>query len=67
MKLTRSTNKQIVSLVNFDREEKNEQFFKVYAWSPKYLEEIHVEDELTEGMNRYYIANEENFYQLVEV
>ena len=67
MKLTRSTNKQIVSLVNFDTEAKNEQFFKIYAWTPKSLDYVKVDDMLIEGMNKYYRANEESFHQLVEV
>ena len=67
MKLTRSTNKQIISLVNFDTEPKNDQFFQIYAWSPKSLDEVKVEHKLIEEMNKYYKANEEKFHQLVEV
>ena len=38
MTLTRSSDKKIVSLVNFYREDKYNQFFKIYAWTPKALE-----------------------------
>ena len=67
MRLTRSSDRLIISLVNFDEFSKEGEFFKVCAWSPKTLQAIPVSDKLNQGMNTYFRRVQDMFHELIEV
>ena len=68
MTLTRSKDKKVISLVNFNEKDKFGNFFKVLAWTCK-LKPFNVSDKLNEGMNQYfrYIQKDNTFDKLQEV
>ena len=68
MALTRSKDKKIISLVNFNEKDKYGNFFKVLAWTCK-LKPFNISEKLNEGMNQYYkyIQKDNTFDKLVEV
>jgi len=68
MTLTRSKDKKIISLVNFNEKDKLGNFFKVLAWTCK-LKAFNISEKLNEGMNQYfrYIQKDNTFDKLVEV
>lgn len=53
MTLTRSKDKKVISLVNFNEKDKFGNFFKVLAWTCK-LKPFAVSEKLNEGMNQYF-------------
>jgi len=67
MQLTRSTNKQLISLVNFDRNNKYDEFFKLFAWSSKMLKAMQISEGLNHGVNTYFKRNQHKFHELIEV
>ena len=67
MVLTRSTNKQLISLVNFDRENKYDEFFKLFAWSSKLLKAHQISERLNYGLNGYFRRNQYKFHELIKV
>lgn len=69
MVLTRSKDKKVVSLTNFDKNDENGEFFRILAWTNK-LKKFETADEfqsLNLGLNQYYQRNKDTFDQLVEV
>ena len=68
MTLTRSKDKKIISLVNFNEKDKFGNFFKVLAWTCK-LKAFNISEKLNEGMNQYfrYIQKDNTFDKLCEV
>jgi hypothetical protein len=61
--MTRSKDKKIVSLTNFDQQNPDGQFFKTLAWTNK-LKVFTTADNfemLNNGMNNYYSNNLESF------
>lgn len=69
MVMTRSKDKKIVSLTNFDRTNPDGLFFKTLGWTNK-LKVFSTADNfelLNNGMNDYFSRNAESFDQLVEV
>ena len=70
MVLTRSKDKKIVSITNFDREDKNENYFKFLAWTNKlkpFPKSGHDFSILESGINKYYSAIKDSFDELVEL
>ena len=57
MVLTRSTNKLLISLVNFDRNNQYEEYFRVFAWSSKMLKAHPISENLNSGLNTYFRRN----------
>ena len=53
MKLTRSYDKSIISLTNFNGHDFKGQYFKVIAWTYK-LGHYRIPESLNNGLNRYY-------------
>lgn len=69
MVLTRSKDKKIISLTNFEKFHPNEEFFKIKAWTVK-LSRFKSQDNfvsLQHGMNQYYARNKGSFDELIEV
>ena len=69
MMLTRSKDKKVVSLTNFDRESTNGDYFKTLAWTIK-LKVFETADEfelLNSGMNQYFNTIKDTFDELIEV
>ena len=69
MVLTRSKDKKVVSLTNFDENDDNGENFRTLAWTNK-LKKFETADEfqsLNNGMNAYYSKVKDSFDQLVEV
>ena len=56
MVLTRSTDKRIVSLVNFNRYDPDGEYFKMMAWTIK-LKPWNISLKLDQGLNEYYKQN----------
>ena len=70
MTLTRSTDKKVFSLVNFDKYDPNDKFFKLQAWKinlKKWLPHSGSLDQVNEGLNQYYKKVVNNFEKLVSV
>ena len=63
----------MVTLVNFDEENKNKEFFEVYAWNVKTLKPVAVKnavinfDKLHQIMNTYFEHIKDKFHELIEV
>lgn len=69
MVLTRSKDKKIVSVTNFDRDAPNGGYFKTLAWTSK-LKPFLAGNELKnldEGMSAYFHEIKEAFVELIEV
>ena len=66
MTLTRSKDKSLISLLNFDQLNKFGDYFKLLAWTIK-LVPYEVKQELNEGMNHYFSNIINTFDELVEV
>ena len=69
MVLTRSKDKKVISLTNFDENDDNGEYFRTLAWTNK-LKKYETADEfqsLNIGMNAYYSKVKDSFDQLVEV
>ena len=69
MILTRSKDKKIISLTNFDCNDPDGEYFKTLAWTNK-LRVFSTADNfelLNNGMNYYYREHEDTFDELVEV
>ena len=66
MTLTRSRDKSLISLLNFDRQNMFGDYFKLLAWTIK-LVSVDVAQELNEGMSHYFSSISNNFDELVEV
>ena len=66
MMLTRSKDKKLISLVNFDLSDKNDKIFKVLAWSVK-LVKYDLSDKLNDGINAYFKDLKHTIDKLVEV
>ena len=68
--MTRSTDKKVFSIVNFDKFDPNDQFFKLQAWRinlKPLLPKSGTMDLLNEGLNKYYKKVVNNFEKLVSV
>ena len=64
MTLTRSTDKKVFSLVNFDKYDTLDKFFKLQAWKinlKHWLPTSGQMDLVNEGMNQYYKKVVNNF------
>lgn len=69
MVLTRSKDKKVVSLTNFDPHNENGEYFRTLAWTNK-LKKFETADEfelLNTGMSFYYNEVKDTFDELVEV
>lgn len=66
MMLTRSKNKKIFSVANFDYLDDKQEFFKILAWTTK-LKKFDVPSGLAKGMNEYFKQNKEFFAELIEI
>lgn len=69
MTLTRSKDKKIISLTNFDVSNPHGEYFKTLAWTNK-LRIFSTADNfelLNIGMNNYYSEHQDSFDELVEV
>ena len=66
MQLTRSRDKSLISIVNFDKNDPCANYFKLMAWTVK-LVPHDVDVRLNEGMNLYLHGVKESFEELVEV
>lgn len=66
MMLTRSKNKRVISLTHFDYFDRNQQFFKIKAWTTKLIE-FELSDKLLDGINFYFRNAKVQFESLVEV
>ena len=66
MTLIRSTDKRSMSLVNFENDNKDDQFFKLMAWTIK-LNPFPIPQCLNDAMSDYYKQNFDTFDRLVEV
>ena len=69
MMLTRSKDKKIISLVNFDRDSEKGEYFRVLAWTNKlkmFSPTDHFEI-LNSGLNNYFQSVYETFEELIEV
>ena len=66
MTLTRSTDKRVISLVNFDSDNVDGEFFKLMAWSIK-LKTFDIPEEVNISLSNYYRDNLSFFKRLVEV
>ena len=53
MMLTRSKNKKIFSVANFDYLDEKQEYFKILAWTTK-LKKFDVPSGLAKGMNEYF-------------
>jgi len=70
MTLTRSTDKKVFSIVNFDRYDSNDKFFNFHAWRMNlktWLPHSGSYDALNEGLNQYYKKVINNFDKLESV
>ena len=56
----------MVSLTNFDKDDKNKEYFKVMAWTTK-LQEVLVQQALNDGISSYYERVKDSFDSLVEI
>ena len=69
MILTRSKDKKIISVTNFDKESMSGDYFYTLAWTAK-LKPFTTSDNfqnLNESMSRYYHRYKSSFVELVEV
>ena len=66
MMLTRSKDKKLISLVNFDISDKNEKIFKILAWTVKLIK-YDLSDKLDDGINAYFKDLKHTIDKLVEV
>lgn len=66
MTLTRSMDKKLVSIVNFDPDDNFGQYFKVLAFTVK-LEKYDLNDKLDDGLNNYYSKIKNYFDELVQI
>jgi hypothetical protein len=69
MVLTRSKDKKVISLTNFDRSELDQNYFKIQAWTSK-LKPFTSQDNyerLQFCMNHYFERVQCNFDELIEV
>jgi hypothetical protein len=70
MTLTRSTDKRVFSIVNFDNYDPNDKFFKFAAWKGNlkpWLPKTGSMEALNEGLNQYYKKVINNFDKLVSI
>lgn len=54
MSLTRSKDRRLVSITNFEKDNAKGDYFRVYAWSTRMLRQVEVSERLRASMNRYY-------------
>jgi branched-subunit amino acid aminotransferase/4-amino-4-deoxychorismate lyase len=69
MVLTRSKDKKVISLVNFDRFDERGEYFKVLAWTNKlkmFSPNDHFE-RLNQGINDYFHEIKDTFDELIEL
>ena len=69
MVLTRSKDKKVISLVNFDKENEKGEYFKVLAWTNKlkmFSPNDHYEI-LNNGLNMYFESVKDTFEELIEL
>lgn len=70
MVLTRSKDKKIVSIINFDREDSHGKFFKVLAWTnklktfPRACQDFSI---LENALDQYFSSIRDSFDELVEL
>ena len=71
MELTRSRDKKVISLTNFDREDANGEFFKIKAWTSKlavYRGPSKDDFEsLNKGISHYFAEHKETFDKLLQL
>ena len=69
MVLTRSKDKKVISLTNFDEFDQRKEYFKIQAWTIK-LQKIVPPDnfeQLNRAMNKYYESVKSSFDTLIEI
>lgn len=57
MSLTRSKDRKLISITNFEKDNPNRDYFRMYAWSTKMFRQIEVSMRLHFSMNNYYFKN----------
>lgn len=67
MTLTRSMDKKLISVVNFNPNHDYGQYFKVVAFTAQKLDKHELNDKLGDGMNNYYSLMKDTFHELVQV
>lgn len=66
MTLTRSKDKKVFSVINFDQENKLGEYFKLMAWTNK-LDPFHFNPEINQHLSLYFNGIKEHFEYLEEV
>lgn len=66
MVLTRSKDRKLISLANFNQNDKNGEYFKLLAWDTK-LKPHYVSRELNDGISNYYATHKASFDSIVEI
>ena len=67
MSLTRSKDRRLISITNFEKDNPKGDCFRVYAWSTRMLRQVEVSERLRASMNGYYREQKAQFQELVEV
>lgn len=71
MELTRSRDKKVISLTNFDRDDANGEYFKVKAWTSKLaVYRGPSKDDfksLNEGLSQYFAEHKDTFDKLLQL
>jgi len=66
MKLTRSADRKVFSLTNFDPNHPSGQYFYIKAWYSM-LKPFNISEQLMTGLNKYYEEMKSYFFDLIEV
>lgn len=67
MSLTRSRDRKIVSVTNFEKDNKDGQYFRVYAWQVINLKTVEISEAFHKCINQYYVENRDIFGEVIEV
>lgn len=67
MELTRSLDKKLISLCNFDSTNPSKKYFNVKAWNVKKLRPFEIHSKLNKGLNKFFEENKESFDHLESV
>lgn len=67
MELTRSLDKKLISLCNFDSTNPSKNYFNVKAWNVKKLKPFEIHHKLNKGLNKFFEENKESFDHLESI
>ena len=68
--MTRSTDKKVFSIVNFDKYDPNDKFFKLQAWKINLKQYLPLSGQMllvNEGLSQYFKKVVHNFEKLISV